>query len=350
MDYLDENSSKYQQDASREIEYVVFNVSPSNIDREDAFSWMEDIKSDFSKTEEDERFVRKNSDAFNRVLFISENELADNIKSLSTSTKGTIIGPYSQSFNMLRLAKLVDVAERPDSVQARHILLSGVDAQAKIDSIKGLIERGQSFNQLAQEFSEDQGSKANGGELGWFKEGTMVPEFNDACFSSNKGDLSVVTSQFGIHLIELTGKSKSSKKYKVAYLDRQISYSNTTYQNVFAQAGKFAAENSNYEQFNESAINENLSKRVADGLLESTNAIPGLDNPRELVHWAYQAEIGQVSDVFEFGNKIVVATLTSIKNEGLVDLEDVRSTIEPIVRNTKKNRNVDKRFRRVYVC
>ena len=335
-DYLNENSSTYQQDASRELEYVVFNVSPSNDDREDAFRWMEDIKSDFSKTEDDERFVRKNSDVFNRVLYISESELVDNIKSLATSSKGTIIGPYSQSINVIRLAKLVDVADRPDSVQARHILLSGQSAQTKIDSIKSLVEKGQSFTQLAQDFSEDQGSKANGGDLGWFKEGTMVPEFNDACFSSNKGELKIVTSQFGVHLIELTGKSKSSKKYKLAFLDRQISYSNNTYQSIFAEAGKFAAENTNYQQFNESVLNQNLSKRVADGLLESTNTIPGLDNPRELVRWAYQAKIGQVSDVFEFGNKIVVATLTSIKNEGLIDLEDIRSTIEPIVRNNKK--------------
>ena len=228
------------------------------------------------------------------------------------------------------------MADRPDSVQARHILLSGQSAQTKIDSIKSLVEKGQSFTQLAQDFSEDQGSKANGGDLGWFKEGTMVPEFNDACFSSNKGELKIVTSQFGVHLIELTGKSKSSKKYKLAFLDRQISYSNNTYQSIFAEAGKFAAENTNYQQFNESVLNQNLSKRVADGLLESTNTIPGLDNPRELVRWAYQAKIGQVSDVFEFGNKIVVATLTSIKNEGLIDLEDIRSTIEPIVRNNKK--------------
>ena len=152
-----------------------------------------------------------------------------------------------------------------------------------------------------------------------------------------KGELVIVNTQFGTHLIEILDNSKPTRKYKIAYLDRQITYSNSTYQNVFANAGKFAAENSNYEQFDASASKENLSKRVADELLESTVSIPGLENPRELVRWAYESEVGDVSDVFEFGNKIVVAVLTSIKKEGLQDIDDVRLEVENLVREQKKS-------------
>ena len=335
--YIKDNSEQYQQDASREVEYVVFSVMPSDDDRKDAFRWIESIKSDFQASDDDELFVRKNSDVFNRVQFVSEANLSAEEQQLIQSSIGTVKGPYSQSRNSLRLSKLVDVANRPDSVQARHILVSGVDAENKIDSLKSLIESGQSFSTLAEAFSEDPGSGSNGGDLGWFAEGLMVSPFNEACFTSNQGELSVINTQFGTHLIEVTERSKSSKKYKIAHLDRQIVYSNTTYQQVFAQAGKFAAENSTYEQFNESSVNENLSKRLADGLLESTNTIPGLENPRELVRWAYTAKLGNVSDVFEFNDKIVVACLTAIKKEGLSDLDDVRATITPIVRNKMKS-------------
>jgi peptidyl-prolyl cis-trans isomerase D len=334
--YIRENSEEYQQDASREIEYVVFNVAPSQEDRDDAYNWIEDIKTDFANSDDDEQFTRKNSDVFNRVLYVSESDLQDNVKSLTTAEKGTVAGPFTQSSSLLRLAKLVDVSSRPDSVEARHILISGANAEERIDSIKSLIKSGQSFADLATEFSEDRGSAANGGDLEWFAEGVMVAEFNEACFSANKGDLTVVNSQFGTHLIEVTDQSSKSKKYKVAYLDRMVEYSNATYQKAFASAGKFAAENSNYDEFNESASNQNLTKRLADGLLANTINIPGLESPRELVKWAYDAKIGDVSDVFEFNNKIVVASLISIKDEGLVDLEDVRSSVEPIVLNAKK--------------
>ncbi|MFL2569309.1 MAG: peptidylprolyl isomerase [Flavobacteriales bacterium] len=335
--YIKDNSSKYQQTVSRSIEYVVFNVSPSVEDRNDAQDWIQDIKSDFSQTDNDDFFIRKNSDVFNRVMYVSKDDLTDDIKPLITAQAGTVIGPFMQNPNTLRLAKLVEKASRPDSVKARHILITTPDADARIDSLKNVIYKGQSFAALAEKFSQDQGSAVNGGDLGWFTEGLMVEEFNNACFSARKGDLVVVNTQFGTHLIEVVDKSKSTEKYKVAYMDRQITYSNTTYQNVFAKAGKFAAENSDYEQFDASATAENLSKRIADELQESTISIPGLENPRELVRWAYKSEVGDVSDVFEFGNKIVVATLTSIKKEGLKDVEDVRAEVETLVRNQKKS-------------
>ena len=337
--YMDDNSSMYQQSASRSIEYVVFNVMPSEADRNDAQDWIEDIKSDFSLTEDNEIFIRKNSDVFNRVLYVPENDLSENVKPLISSPIGTIIGPFNFNFNTLRLAKLVDVSSRPDSVKARHILISSNDknSEIKIDSLKNIISNGQSFSKLAQEFSDDKGSAVNGGDLGWFSEGMMVEEFNDACFKAKKGDLITVKTQFGTHLIELLEKSKSTKKYEVAYLDRQITYSNTTYQNVFSKAGKFAAENSNYDEFNMSVSSQNLSRRFADELEENTITIAGLDNPRELVRWAYNSKVGDVSDVFEFGNKIVVATLTAIKKEGLKELEDVRNEVKSLVLNQKKS-------------
>lgn len=335
--FIKDNSSKYQQEASRSIEYVVFSVSPSDEDRLDANDWIEDIKADFSEADDDMQFVRKNSDSFNRVLYVGEDGLADNVKALMTSKRGTVIGPFQQGFNTLRLAKLVDKASRPDSVEARHILLSSPDAEAKIDSLKILVNKGQSFAELAKTNSEDQGSAINGGDLGWFAEGMMVNEFNEACFSANKGDLIVVNTQFGTHLIEVLNKSKSTEKYKVAFLDREVTFSNSTYQEIFTKAGKFAAENTNYEDFNTSLVSENLSKRVADDLQENTITIPGLESPRELVKWAYESNIGDVSDVFEFGDKIVVASLTSIKQEGLSDLDDVRAEVERLVIDKKKS-------------
>ena len=184
--YIKDNSSKYQQTTSRAIEYVVFNVSPSVEDRNDAQDWIQDIKSDFSKTDNDDLFVRKNTDEYNRIMYVSKDDLIDDVKPLTTSQAGTVIGPFKQNANTLRLAKLVEKASRPDSVEARHILITTTDADAKIDSLKNVISKGQSFATLAEKFSEDQGSAVNGGDLGWFTEGLMVEEFNNACFSAKK--------------------------------------------------------------------------------------------------------------------------------------------------------------------
>lgn len=337
-DYMSANSENYQQDASRTLEYVVFTVNPSKEDDIAALDWSTDIKKDFSAAEDNEAFVRRYSDITNtRLTYSDKDALGVNTLPLFDAKIGTVIGPFKEGKNNYRLAKLVDVQNRPDSVKARHILLTDANAQNTADSLKKLIEQGASFSNFAAKFSQDPGSANSGGDVGWFSEGKMVPEFNDACFNGRRGELQIVATQFGIHLLEVTKKSKSRKKVKIAFIDRNVVPSNETYKEIFTQAGRFAAENNNSEQFNQSSMDNNLSKRIADNLLESTRTISGLENPREMIRWAYEAQIGEVSDVMEFGNRFVVATLTQIKEEGMQELEEVRASVELIVRNEKRS-------------
>jgi peptidyl-prolyl cis-trans isomerase SurA len=85
----------------------------------------------------------------------------------------------------------------------------------KLNGLKRRIELGESFSELAKEFSEDQGSKTYGGDLGWSKRGVMVPEFEAAAMSLDSGKMSdIVESKFGYHLIqtiELRGQEFHAK-------------------------------------------------------------------------------------------------------------------------------------------
>ncbi len=336
-DYMSSNSEKYQQDASRTLEYVVFTVNPTKEDDITAFDWSQDIKKDFAAAEDNETFIRRYSDnRNNRLTYADKKDLGVNTLPLFDAEIGTVVGPYQEGKNNYRLAKLIDVQNRPDSVKARHILLTDANAQNTADSLKKMIEQGASFSNLAAKFSQDPGSANSGGDVGWFSEGRMVPEFNDACFSGKRGELQLVASDYGIHLIEVTKKSKSMKKVKIAFIDRNVVPSNETYKEILTQAGDFAAKNNNSEQFNQSSMDNNLSKRIADNLLESTRTISGLENPREMIRWAFEAQLGEVSEVMEFGNRYVVATLTQIKEEGMQELEEVRASVELIVRNEKR--------------
>lgn len=89
-----------------------------------------------------------------------------------------------------------------EEVKARHILVEKEDA-AK-DIIKKLAD-GAKFEDLAKEFSKDDGNKATGGDLGYFTKGDMVKEFADAAFAMKKGDVSKapVKTQFGYHVIQV---------------------------------------------------------------------------------------------------------------------------------------------------
>ena len=109
------------------------------------------------------------------------------------------------------------------------------------DSLKELIENGADFAQLAMTNSMD-GAAENGGDLGTFAEGQMVTEFNDACFEGNTGDVMVVETQFGQHIIEIVDQGPEVKKVKVAVMSRRVEPSSTTYQAQYSRAIEFAGK------------------------------------------------------------------------------------------------------------
>ncbi|MCD8540312.1 MAG: peptidylprolyl isomerase, partial [Leadbetterella sp.] len=99
----------------------------------------------------------------------------------------------------LQLSQIVRLA--PITPELRNDLIT------KLQGIKQRILNGEDFATLAKEYSEDQGSAANGGNLGWTKRGSMVPEFEAAAMSLDTGKLSdIVESEYGFHLIQTLGK------------------------------------------------------------------------------------------------------------------------------------------------
>jgi peptidyl-prolyl cis-trans isomerase C len=95
----------------------------------------------------------------------------------------------------------VKMLKPEEEVSARHIL---VESEDKIKEIKEKVKGGGDFVALAKEFSKDPGSKDNGGDLGYFGKGQMVPEFEQVVFTLKKGDVSdPVKTQFGWHLIKI---------------------------------------------------------------------------------------------------------------------------------------------------
>jgi peptidyl-prolyl cis-trans isomerase D len=94
--------------------------------------------------------------------------------------------------------------------KAAHILLTGDDAEARINALRARIEAGADFAELAEEASEDPGSARRGGDLGWVERGMMVPAFEEALFAMEPGTVSEpVRSEFGWHLIQLAEVEQS---------------------------------------------------------------------------------------------------------------------------------------------
>jgi peptidyl-prolyl cis-trans isomerase D len=139
----------------------------------------------------------------------------------------------------------------PEERRARHILLDAEKEGASADELKAQAEKvlaevkanPSKFADLAKQYSIDTGSAAQGGDLGFFSKGAMVPEFEQAVFSQKKGELSgLVKSQFGYHIIEVTdtrgGEVKSLDEVKAQIAD-EIKSQKMTAQYADAQ-GRFS--------------------------------------------------------------------------------------------------------------
>lgn len=349
--YYNEHSNEFKQETSRKIEYIAFDVLPSGEDTAEIKTDINRVANEFkTKTAaEDSAFVIAESDSRNfDTRFSKKGTLSLQIDTIMfNSPIGTVVGPYLEN-NSFKIAKLISIKAMPDSVKARHILIKIVDgdtatAMRKVDSLKKMITP-KNFADIALKNSEDVGSAIKGGDLGWFTEGAMVPPFNDACFNGKKGDMPVVQSQFGVHLIEILDKGVASTRVQVATIDKAILPSAKTLQSVYGKAAEFSGKNNTADLFDKAVIAENLNKRVADNIAEGSKTIPGIESPKELVRWLYEAKKGDVSSAFELGNKFVIAHLVEIKEKGIAPLEQVKDEIEVKAKQEKKAENFIAQF------
>ena len=352
--YYNKNKNDYSQEKSKNIDYVVFNVVPTKGDDLETRASLNDLKSDFVNYDDYLTLVRRNSDNARAVFNFNKKEdfAQDSAFSLLVDNNiGAVIGPYKSNPSTYRISKLVDIQMRPDSVEARHILISP-SQEITIDSAKSIIfdlkrqvENGKDFGSLAQSRSDDKNSAIMGGELGWFVEGAMLEQFNEACFTSLINELKVVETQYGIHLIQVMNKSRSNKKFKIAYIDRNISASTETYNNYYTQAAQFVSSvNSDNDSFDTILMNENLVKRSDVKVVTSKENIIGLPNSRSIVKWMNKASLGDISEVFEFDNSYVVAKITKENNSEYIPLSEVENKVKQSLRSEKKYKKLVKRL------
>ncbi len=344
--YYKENRERYRQGESRTFQYVVFEVVPSDRDVENARYWTSQTKTEFLRINDDEvpRYVNSTSDEPFDKRYYTYDELPALIKdSVFNASTDVVFGPYREE-EAFKLVRAHDFQMRPDSVRVRHILLSlqaygGNRSAIKsiADSLKQVIENGGNFNQIALEYSGDESNRAIGGDLGWFSEGQMVTEFNDACFENKRGDLLTVETQFGTHIIRIENQSRPVRKIQLATIVRNIYASDETNQDYYNRAVKFRGKATDLEKFTEQAREFGLDPRFAPNITKDQQTIPGIDDPLHIIKWAYSAEIGNVSNIFsQADEKYIVAVLTEAKENGYAPIDKVRSEIELAVKKEKK--------------
>jgi peptidyl-prolyl cis-trans isomerase D len=354
--YYAKHKENYKRTALRDIEYVSFDVNPSEDDIKQTEQWINNTKEEFKSAPNPVDFINLTADSRYVGFFIPLSAVPENLKEYAKKEDlADVFGPYIED-GSYKVAKLIAVGDRPDSVHVRHILLSTSNtrtietARHQADSLMKLIKAGTSFEALAMANSDDQGSAKIGGDLGWFPEGRMVVPFNNACFTSKKGEIKTAETTFGVHIIEILAQSKDTRKYNIGYIDRKIMPGSLTNQKAYSEASQFAGTNDTYEKFTKAIAEKGLNKRVANDIAPQQKTLPGLDNPRSLIMALFQAEKGKIildnsqQAIFEVGQKYVVAYCTKVQEDGIASQKDVENDIRFAVLKDKKAEIISSEF------
>ena len=327
------DEKKYNQVEGRDLTIVKIPVGASEGDVESINSELDILASSWTSAEDATEFAKENG-TNNPIRTI---RFADVETDITESTffdvnVGTIVGPYQKGEAVI-LANVLSRTMVPDTAaKVRHILLQAKDVKdasemailnSKGDSLVRLLKNGADFTDLASRFSDDPGSKTNGGVYDFFPKGRMVKEFNDFSFNRRIGTIGSVETNYGIHVIEVLDRRKKVEEVEVAMIVRSLDASDKTKRDAYADANEFAIESTDQESLIASAKDAGYTSSDIKNVIRNATSLAGLIDATELVNWSYGAEVGEISQPILIDNNYVVAILTLSKEEGVPAFEDV---------------------------
>jgi len=332
------NDREYRQETSRSVKYLNFPVQATSTDSSSLRESLEQLAAEFRTAKSDSAFASSNAgNPAEAYANYTDGMLPSDIEArIKNDSLGTVMGPFAHNGRIL-LVKSSKRGIDNNSVEARHILIKDkATGKTKLDSLKTVIGKSNNFAEMAKQYSEDPGSGAQGGDLGKFGRGQMVKPFEDACFNGPVGSLQIVESDFGWHLIEVTGKNFPYTK--IAQIDRAIEPSSKTVKSAYALAKEFSLNCADTASFRIAADTLNGGTKLIDGKNIKPNAtsVASLTDAGELVGWAYGAELGEVSQPMMVGKDYIIAALTEVKEKGVPTFENVYDVMKAETIKEKK--------------
>jgi peptidyl-prolyl cis-trans isomerase D len=224
----------------------------------------------------------------------------------------------------------------PEQSRSRHILIKvapGADAKveaaakAKADDIAKQLRNGGDWNDLAKKNSDDPGSKDSGGELGFAQRGRMVPEFDNAIFTQKPGDIGVVKSQFGYHVVQVEERQAAHSQALSEVID--------TIKATLSRQMVSQAEENFAKQLAAEAAKNGLQATAAAHHLDVVNTQPiavngtisTLPDGAQVVGKSFQAKQGDAPQYAPTGEGYAIFQVTGINKAHAPEFADWKSHV-----------------------
>lgn len=339
-EYYNNHKKFYQQDASRDIEYIVYEVIPSEADINAALESVNELYEEFSTTDNMRNFLTRNSDRALSTYWYKPGELAtistqiDQFAFDNASVAGTV-SPVIREGDVFYVAKVMESEARADSVYVKHILLQDENAEATADSlVQVLKKKGASFSDLAAQYSVDQGSYDNGefGAIGWMTQNYMIQGM-ESVLDAKVNEPYVLNSIYGTHVVMVTDKSRPMLMKQVAIFEKDAVASKETFNDFYAKANKFAnIAAGGYDNFRAAVDSMGVYSHPLSNVKEGNAVYGSIDNAKEVTRWIFDAKKNAVSNIITVNNNyFFVVALKDIHKEGIAPVQEVASDIRDVL-------------------
>ena len=339
--YYKAHKKDYKQSAGRDIEYVVYEVKPSEADIQKTSDDMEAVVGEFASTGNMKAFLLKNSERSYSEYWYKKGELANNLSSdiddfVFSGAQGA--SPVYKHGDLFRSARVMNTANVPDSVYVKHILLQGANAKHQADSLCAVAAKGGNFSNLAALYSVDQSSAADGelGSLGWFTQNYIIPGFEPA-ITAELNKPFVLNTQYGSHVVVVTKRTKPVLKKQVAILEKTALASKETFNDYYSRANRFATiAAGTFEGYKKAVDSTGVYSHKMNDVTEATATYGSINQAKEITRWVYDAKQGKASNIITVNNNyFFVVALTNIREEGYKPVTEVASSISNTIRTQK---------------
>ncbi len=301
--YYNAHKKFYKQQASRDIEYVVFEVKASDSDIAAANQALVDVYDEFATTTNMKSFLLANSDRAYSESWYKAGELNTVAKVVNDYAFGdnASVSEVLSNGNTFYAVRVMESAMVPDSVYVKYV-------PATAENVDSLF---------------------NVAEPMWI---TQVPGYEAVMTAAKNSKVTVNGLVFNV-----LDRTAPVAKKKVAVLEKTAVASKETVNGYYAQANTFATKSAGkYENFQKALEEEGVYAHPVNKMLESADRLGSIEHTKEVTRWAFEAKKGEVSNIFTIDNNyFVVAALKGVHEEGYVPVSEVSSQINSILYSEK---------------
>ena len=335
-DFYNNHKKFFEQKAARDIEYVVFQVVPSAEDIAAANSEFVRLYDEFTTTENMRAFLQRNSDSQWDDRWYKEGDLRTVNTELDTfvSEHNEGVTPVIKDGNTLYAGRIMATSTMPETVTVRHMMFqTNEDGQHLADSLLEVLRKGGNFTALAEEYSLDRGSNADGefGKIGEISQATIsyLPTGFNAIFNAKVGQPFILQSNIATHIVEVTEAGAPALFKQVALFEKEILSSKETFNKFYNDANRVATlaggKYANYRAACDSLGTYSHSMTIS----ESTDTYGSIGHAKEVTRWAFDNKPGKVSNIITVDNNyFFVVAVTGAHKEGIAPVSEVAPQIK----------------------